>query len=172
MAVLLVTLAIPAQFNDYSITYAWAAEAVILLYLSGREGFERLQLPLALVNLLAIGSLFNDWDSFYGRSLTELEYDDAGNLLKTYIWHYKVLLNKGSGATVALLASLAAQALMSRYTRKSVFSLWEIQSDEAGQRFLGIYVVGGLLLGYWGGYLEIDFHQQNLQLPVEWVDEI
>lgn len=172
MAVLLVTLAIPAQFNDYSITYAWAAEAVILLYLSGREGFERLQLPLALVNLLAIGSLLNDWDSFYGRSLTEFEYDDAGNLLKTYVWHYKVLLNKGFGATIALLVSLAAQAMMIRYTRKSAFSLWGIQSDEAGQRSLGTYVVGGLLLGYWGGYLEIDFHQQNLQLPVEWVDEI
>jgi uncharacterized membrane protein len=172
IAVLLITLAIPAQFNDYSITYAWAAEAVILLYLSGKEGFERLQLPLVLVNLLAIGSLLNDWDSFYGSSLNEFEYDDAGNLLKTYVWHYKVLLNKGFGATVALLSSLAAQVLIIRYTRKSAFSLWGIQSDETGQRSLGIYVVGGLLLGFWGGCLEINFHQQNLQLPVEWVDEM
>lgn len=172
MAVLLVTLAIPAQFSGYSITYAWAAEAVLLLYVSGREGFERLQLPLALVNLLAIGSLFNDWDNFYGRSLTEFTYDDAGNLLKTYVWHYKVLLNKGFGATVALLASIAIQALIIRRTRKSAFALWGIQSDETGQCSLEVYAVVALLLGFFGGYLEIDFHRQNLQLPVEWVDEI
>jgi uncharacterized membrane protein len=60
-----VTLAIPIQFKGNSITLFWAAEAVLLLWLSQRTQMTQFRFTSVIVQVLMVGSLLMDWEKTY-----------------------------------------------------------------------------------------------------------
>lgn len=60
------TLTIPLQFEGNQITLFWAAEAVLLFWLSQKSKIGYFKMAAILVQLLTLISLMMDWDLFYG----------------------------------------------------------------------------------------------------------
>lgn len=60
------TLTIPLQFEGNQITLFWAAEAVLLIWLSQKSKISYFKMAAILVQLLTLISLMMDWDLFYG----------------------------------------------------------------------------------------------------------
>jgi len=72
LALTFVTLTIPIQFEGNLITIFWAAEAVLLFWLSQKSGISSFKLGGIIVQLLAIISLIMDW-SRYDAPVEELD---------------------------------------------------------------------------------------------------
>lgn len=64
-----ITLAIPIQFEGNYITLFWAAEAVLLLWLSQKSKISSYRFGSVIVHILMIISLIMDWDLFYSNNL-------------------------------------------------------------------------------------------------------
>lgn len=64
LALTFVTLTIPIQFNGNQITLFWAAEAVLLLWLSQKSKISSFKLGAVVVQILAIISLLIDWKRY------------------------------------------------------------------------------------------------------------
>lgn len=64
-----ITLAIPIQFEGNYITLFWAAEAVLLLWLSQKSKIVSYRFGSVIVHGLMIISLIMDWNSFYNSDL-------------------------------------------------------------------------------------------------------
>ena len=64
-----ITLAIPVQFSGNYITLFWAAEAVLLLWLSQKSKIISYKLGSVIVTLLMIVSLIMDWDAIYPNQI-------------------------------------------------------------------------------------------------------
>jgi hypothetical protein len=60
-----ITLAIPIQFKGNYITLFWAAEAVLLLWLSQKSKISSYRFASVIVHALMIISLIMDWDKYY-----------------------------------------------------------------------------------------------------------
>lgn len=60
-----ITLAIPIQFEGNYITLFWAAEALLLLWLSQKSKATSYRFGAVFVHLLMLISLILDWDKFY-----------------------------------------------------------------------------------------------------------
>jgi uncharacterized membrane protein len=67
-----VTLTIPIQFNGNQITLFWAAEAVLLFWLSQKSKISLFKLGAMVVQFLSIISLIIDWDKQYRFSNYDL----------------------------------------------------------------------------------------------------
>jgi uncharacterized membrane protein len=67
LALTFVTLTIPIQFNGNQITLFWAAEVVLLFWLSQKSKIEAFKLGAIIVQILAVISLLLDWQ-LYGAS--------------------------------------------------------------------------------------------------------
>ncbi len=67
LALTFVTLTIPIQFNGNQITLFWAAEVVLLFWLSQKSKIESFKLGAIIVQVLSIISLLLDWE-LYGDS--------------------------------------------------------------------------------------------------------
>lgn len=65
-----ITLAIPIQFDGHSITLFWAAEAVLLLWLSQKSKITSYLFASVIVYFLMIVSLIMDWKDIYSNSIT------------------------------------------------------------------------------------------------------
>lgn len=61
-----VTLAIPIQFNGHYITLFWAAEAVLLMWLSQKSKIVSYRFGSIIVHFLMLISLIMDWQKIYG----------------------------------------------------------------------------------------------------------
>lgn len=64
LALTFVTLTIPLQFDGNQITLFWAAEAVLLFWLSQKSKIERFKWGAAIVQVLTILSLIMDWYNY------------------------------------------------------------------------------------------------------------
>nr|WP_315157796.1 DUF2339 domain-containing protein [uncultured Flavobacterium sp.] len=60
-----ITLAIPIQFEGNYITLFWAAEAVLLLWLSQKSNIKSYRFGAVIVHFLMLVSLILDWNKFY-----------------------------------------------------------------------------------------------------------
>lgn len=60
-----ITLAVPIQFEGHSITLFWAAEAVLLLWLSQKSKITSYLFASVIVYFLMIISLIMDWENIY-----------------------------------------------------------------------------------------------------------
>ncbi|WP_373941278.1 DUF2339 domain-containing protein [Polaribacter sejongensis] len=66
-----VTLTIPIQFNGNQITLFWAAEVVLLFWLSKKSKIESFKLGAIIVQVLSIISLLLDWELYaYSEELS------------------------------------------------------------------------------------------------------
>lgn len=64
LALTFITLTIPIQFEGNQITIFWAAEAVLLLWLSQKSQIKNFKLGAIIVQGLTIVSLVMDWDKY------------------------------------------------------------------------------------------------------------
>ena len=64
LALTFVTLTIPIQFDGNQITLFWAAEVVLLFWLSQKSKIEAFKLSAIIVQILSIVSLLLDWDLY------------------------------------------------------------------------------------------------------------
>lgn len=64
-----ITLAIPIQFEGNYITLFWAAEAVLLLWLSQKSKIISYRFGSIIVHLLMLFSLIMDWNKYYNSTL-------------------------------------------------------------------------------------------------------
>jgi uncharacterized membrane protein len=87
-----ISLAAPVQLEGNYITMFWAAEAVLLLWLSQQSGIRLMKLASVIVTGLMLISLTMDWVDIYGL------YENAS--------HYTVVANKGFITTLFSFISL------------------------------------------------------------------
>jgi uncharacterized membrane protein len=119
------TLAIPLQFNGNHITLFWAAEAVLLLWLSQKSRISQFRFSSIVVGVLMLLSLVIDWSKTYN------DFQTTATLL----------LNPGFMAGIMSTASLlTTYYLLKNDTEKHY--LWNIVHCPVAYR----KVVGGLLL--------------------------
>lgn len=64
-----ITLAIPIQFQGNYITLFWAAEAVLLLWLSQKSKITSYRFGALIVHVLMIFSLIMDWNKYYNGNV-------------------------------------------------------------------------------------------------------
>lgn len=88
MVVTFLTLAIPIQLDGQFITLFWAAEAVVLLWLSRRLKIDLMFVTSMIVSGLAIIALILDWNIAYGNSSYYLVDDIVINLRQPFANKY------------------------------------------------------------------------------------
>ncbi len=104
-----ITLAVPIQLEGNRITLFWAAEAVLLLWLSQKSGIRLLRPGSFLVNLLMMISLFMDWNNVYASAF-------AGGIRPV-----PILMNAGFVTGVVSIVSLLATLWLLKQEREEDF---------------------------------------------------
>jgi uncharacterized membrane protein len=133
-----ISLAAPVQLEGNYITLFWAAEAVLLLWLSQQSGITLMKIGSAVVMALMWISLAMDWINIYG-------YADDG--------HLNVMLNKGYITSFVALLSISGFYYLLRYEASD-----ENRIIHRGRIILSI--MGAVILYLWN-YLELN-HQLNV----------
>lgn len=133
-----VSLAAPIQLHGNYITLFWAAEGVLLLWLSQKSGIKLMKIASYVVMALMLMSLTIDWGQIYGSTVDE-------NLF--------ILFNKGYITGLFALASLG----LTFYFLKN-----ETDSDilNVNAYKIGITIVGVIVL-YLTNLLELRYHLGN-----------
>lgn len=67
-----ISLAAPIQLNGHYITLFWAAEMVLLLWLSQKSGIKLIKHTSLILLVLLLASLFIDWSKIYGNNISYL----------------------------------------------------------------------------------------------------
>jgi uncharacterized membrane protein len=133
-----ISLAAPVQLEGNYITLFWAAEAVLLLWLSQQSGIRLMKFGSAVVMALMWVSLAMDWINIYGH--------DNGE-------HLRVILNKGYITSFVALLSISGFYYLLRFET----------TDETKiiPRVRLILSVVGVVIFYMWNYLELN-HQLNV----------
>ena len=98
LALTFVTLTIPIQFNGNQITLFWAAEVVLLFWLSQKSKIEAFKLGAIIVQVLSIISLLIDWELYsYSDELSVIinPLFIAGSVVSVSLFLSYWLLKKG-----------------------------------------------------------------------------
>ncbi|WP_432671797.1 DUF2339 domain-containing protein [Flavobacterium sp. SM2513] len=140
LALIFVTLTIPLQFEGNQITLFWAAEAVLLFWLSQKSGIDRFKWGALVVQVLTVISLLMDWIKY--------EYYDE---------NLQIVFNPLFIAGVFVSASLFM-----------TYWLLKKESDDKKIMFVALPLyrtsVGAVavLVTYFTGFLEIDYQAFQL----------
>lgn len=135
LALTFITLTIPLQFEGNQITLFWAAESVLLFWLSQKSKIERFKWSAAIVQVLTLLSLVMDW----------FDYDFPTKPLQ-------VILNATFISGIFVTLSLFA-------------TFWLLQKENIDKKVaffsMSIYkasmVVLAILTAYITGYLEVNY---------------
>lgn len=100
-----ISLAAPIQLEGNYITLFWAAEAVLLLWLSQKSGIRLMAVASVIVNGLMLISLVWDWNDLYQTWWYEN--------------HMTILLNKGYITGLAAIASLFLTGRLLRHEKET-----------------------------------------------------
>lgn len=138
-----ITLAIPIQFEGNYITLFWAAEAVLLLWLSQKSKIASYRFGSVIVHTLMIISLFMDWDLFYNSDLI-----------------LKIIINPIFITGVFAAASLFAVWFLLKNETENV-SLLNLTFNP--QKYKNLALVFGIIVLYLTGLLEV-ISQSNTYL--------
>ncbi|MFN8334639.1 MAG: DUF2339 domain-containing protein [Cyclobacteriaceae bacterium] len=98
-----ISLAAPIQLEGNYITLFWAAEAVLLLWLSQKSGITLMKIASAIVTGLMLISLIMDWSSLY------FAYDIDTSM--------QIILNKGYITGIVALTSLVLCTYLLRFEK-------------------------------------------------------
>ena len=132
-----ITLAVPIQFDGHSITLFWAAEAVLLLWLSQKSKITSYFFASIVVYFLMLISLIIDWSKIYPNAIS-----------------LDIVLNKiAITGLFSVLCSVAIYYLLKKETedkKQFGFSLNPAQY----QNFIGVICI---VLGYFVGMLEVNY---------------
>ncbi|MBA4057218.1 MAG: DUF2339 domain-containing protein, partial [Marivirga sp.] len=140
-----ISLAAPVQLDGNYITLFWAAETVLLLWLSQKSGIRLMKLTSVLIMGLMVISLVMDWEQIY-FSLT-----NEGPL--------KIILNKGYITSLFALTSIAT----------TIFLLKNEHSEDS--EYVRIYktvlIAGGIIVIYTSQLLELRHHLFEYEVAFE-----
>jgi uncharacterized membrane protein len=135
-----VTLAAPIQLEGNYITLFWAAESVLLLWLSQKSGIRIMKVASFIITGLMIISLLMDWNN---------EYWSAPGILALFI-------NKAFVASIMVLASLGATIfLLKKETDTKLFLDLDIALYKSGLECVVF------LLAYLAGLQEVYFQFES-----------
>lgn len=138
-----VTITIPFQFSGNYITLFWAAEAVLLLWLSQKSKISTFRIGAIVVQFLMLFSLFMDWGSAYAI------YD---------IMDLKPFLNKIFLTGLVAIASLVATYyLLKKEETPTTFYFLSINP----KIYRNIALVTSVILAYFVGIFEVSY--QSMQ---------
>lgn len=133
-----ISLAAPIQLEGNYITLFWAAEAVLLLWLSQKSGITLMKIASAIVTGLMLISLIMDWNSLY------FAYDADPSLV--------IILNKGYITGIVSLISLVLSTYLLRF---------EKTFEEYIQPYKILLTISALGVLYATNYFELQ-HQLNI----------
>ncbi|MDD5149496.1 MAG: DUF2339 domain-containing protein [Flavobacterium sp.] len=141
-----ITLAVPIQFNGHSITLFWAAEAVLLLWLSQKSKITSYLFASVIVYFLMIISLVMDWENIYPAA-TELN----------------IVFNKICITGIfAVVSSFAIHYLLKNENEnKELFGF--VFNPIKYQIYIGVI---GIILAYFVGILEISYQANSYIVAV------
>jgi uncharacterized membrane protein len=131
-----ISLAAPVQLKGNYITLFWAAEAVLLLWLSQKSGIRLMKLTSVIVTALMVISLLMDWGHIY--------LDDHGDQA------LRIIFNKGYITSLVSLASIALTLIL-------------LKSETAEPReyvevYRNLLTFAGIALLYVSQLLELRYH--------------
>lgn len=135
-----ITLAIPIQFEGNYITLFWAAEAVLLLWLSQKSKINSYRFGSIIVQGLMVISLIMDWDKYYNG-------DDALNIILNPIF------TTGLFATASLFS---VYFLLKKESENTTF--FHLQFNP--EKYRNFIIQLGFLIGYLVGLFEV-IYQSN-----------
>lgn len=136
-----ITLAIPIQLNGNYITMFWAAESVLLLWLSQKSGFKQMKIGSVIVLVLMAFSIMMDWDD---------AYNTYGFMDDDYIKKYNLIFNKMFITSLLVSLSLIVTSfLLKKETNKN----WFLPIKEY-RLFINFLALISL---YIGGLLEVNY---------------
>lgn len=141
-----ISLAAPVQLKGNQITLFWAAESVLLLWLSQKSGITLLKQSSVIVLVLMAISLVMDWQQVYGSGVYH-----AGNRLP-------LIANKGLITGLVVVAALIAYSRLLKSEIRSVL-FREVQTSRT------ILAIGAIVIGYLAAALELN-HQAYHYFPL------
>jgi uncharacterized membrane protein len=137
-----ISLAAPVQLKGNYITMFWAAEAVLLLWLSQQSGIKLMKLGAVVVMVFMVISLTMDWNQIYPRYMSEIDQT------------MPIIFNKGYITGLFALASIV-----------STMFLLKRETTEFREH-AGIYkivlAIAGVGVLYVSQYLEVSYHTLRL----------
>ena len=128
------SLAAPVQLEGNYITLFWAAEAVLLLWLSQKSGIRLMKLTSMIISSLMIISLLLDWGQIYNQDSND---------------HLTILLNKGYITSLFSLISLAMCFYLARFEKT--------ENAEDVSMYKLITVLVGVIILYVSQLLELNY---------------
>jgi uncharacterized membrane protein len=129
-----ISLAAPIQLEGNYITLFWAAETVLLLWLSQQSGIRLMKIASVVIMGLMWISLAMDWRNIYLSSDTYLP----------------IILNKGYITSLAALISICITFYLLRFEKQT--------EQQYVQSFKWVLTFGGILVLYLSTFLELN-HQ-------------
>lgn len=142
LALTFITLTFPIQFEGNQITLFWAAEAVLLFWLSQKSKIDLFKTGAVIVQVLAIISLMMDWER-YQYALDE---------------PLRIILNPIFIAGLAICISLAGSYLI---LKKEVRPLPLPKSNFPLRPYLTALLIILPILAYFTGILEVDYQAKR-----------
>ncbi len=134
-----ITLAAPIQLEGNYITLFWAAETVLLLWLSQKSGIRIMKLGSAIIMGLMLISLVMDWNNVYVKSSEIIP----------------IVFNKAFITTLAAMASISATLFLLRNEEEVIVLNLE------KKYFSGMLELSFILISYLGGLLEVHFQFEH-----------
>jgi len=137
MTLTFATLAIPIQFEGNYITLFWAAEAVVLIWLSQKSEIKTFKFASAIVHFLMLLSLIMDWSKLYG----------AENTLT-------IIINPAFLTGIFAIASyIAVFYLLKKETEEPIF----LGITFNPRNYSNYVKIIALILAYFGGFIELSY---------------
>lgn len=137
-----VTLAVPLQLEGNYITLFWAAEGVLLFWLSQKSGFKILQLSSVVVTFLMLISLIMDWNA---------NYQIAGFAEPSYVKQLGFLFNKMVLTTLVSGGALIGCLLLAKKETGNI--AWIFSASV----YRWLILVAGIIVFYAGGLTEVNY---------------
>ena len=138
-----VTLTIPIQFKGNYITLFWAAEAVLLFWLSQKSKINGFKFGAIIVQFLSIFSLVIDWGQKY-----LLSQDDFLPILS-------------NGIFITGLVTLAALIVSYYIIKKETYSIKLLGYDINLSLYKSLLLIAAVGIGYFVGLFEISYQSNQ-----------
>jgi uncharacterized membrane protein len=140
-----ISLAAPVQLEGNYITLFWAAEAVLLLWLSQKSGIRLMKLTSVIVMVLMVISLLMDWGQIY----LETNGDQA----------LRIIFNKGYITSLVTLASIVLTSILLKSETQ--------ERQEQVQAYKTLLTFAGIALLYFSQLLELRYHLAAYEFSYE-----
>jgi len=137
-----ITLAIPIQFKGNYITLFWAAEAVLLMWLSQKSKIKSYRFAAVIVHVLMVLSLIMDWEQKYNNDVEVLN----------------IIINPIFGTGIFAIISIFLVYFLLK-NEKEKLKQWSLIFNPVSYR-RNIFIVG-IIIAYFVGIFETVYQALN-----------